>query len=137
MALTVAGRPVDNRVVICDTGFLRSSRYTIDIRDKGDHRFTTAPGRNPGRRHFSHTALDFEPFLLEDACQIPGGLILVKSEFAIAEHLIDHLLREDLQLVDLSDRITLQIIQDRTLLRPRWRGSDRCYHECNDEQGHP
>src|SRR5262245_35181791 len=137
MTFTVAGRFFDDRIVICDARFLRCSRNAIDIRDEGDHRLTTAPCRDPGRRHLSHTALNFESVLLEDAGQIPGGLILVKSEFAIAENLIDHLLSENLQLVDLPDRITLQVFQDRTLLRASRRGSDRCYHQSNDEQGHP
>src|SRR5262245_65603566 len=113
MALTVAGCSFDNGIMICHAGFLRCARDTIDIRDEGDHRFSTAPSRNPGRRHLSHSPFYFEPILLEDAGQIPGGLVLMKSEFAKAEHLIDHLLREDLQLVDLTDRITLQVIQDR------------------------
>src|SRR4029450_6988170 len=58
VSFSMTRRAGHNRIVISDTGFLRSLRYVIDVGPKRNHRLTRTPSRHPAGRHRSDAPLD-------------------------------------------------------------------------------
>ena len=67
VALSVARRSFDNRIVIGDSRLLRGSRDAIDVGDKRNDRLAAAVRRHPSRGNSSDAMLDLESIFLEDA----------------------------------------------------------------------
>jgi hypothetical protein len=82
-----------------------------------DHRFAAAVTRDPSRGNAGNAALDRKAIFLEDADDVARGLHFLKAQLAVAEDLVDHLLRESLPLVDFLNRLLLQTCQRRCFLR--------------------
>ena len=113
VALAVARRALDDRIVVRDAGLLRGLRNPVDVGPDRDDRLPAAPRRHPRRRNAGDAAFDLESVLLEDAREIFRGFDLLKAQLAVAEHLVDDLLRELAHRVDVGDGIFLQRVEFR------------------------
>ena len=113
VTLAVTGSALEERVVICDPGLLRSGRNAVDVGSKRDDRLPRPPGRHPGRGNAGDPFLDAEALLPQDGRQVLGCLELLKAEFAEAEHRVDHLLRELVQVLHAGDRLGLESAKPR------------------------
>ncbi len=112
----MAGRAFDDGIVIRDAGFLRSARDAVFIRDEGDDGFSAAVGRDPGRGNVCNSLFDLEAIFLENTGNVFRGFDFLEAEFAEAENLVNHLLREGLQFVGFFDGFVLQAVQGGRLL---------------------
>ena len=121
MAFAVAGRAVNDGIVVGDTGLLRRARDAVHIGDERDDGLAASPRRHPGRGDSGNAALDAEAVALENAGNVPRGLEFLEAELAVAVDLIHHLLGESLKLVHFGDRGLLQFIERRGLLRAQRR----------------
>src|SRR5262249_10250822 len=101
------------RVLVADARLLRGLRDAVDVRADRDHRLAAAPRRLPRGRNAADAALDAEAVLLEDGGDVLRGLELLEAELAVAEDLIDELLRELRARVDVGDRFFLHRLEPR------------------------
>src|SRR5712692_712596 len=111
MAFAVAGRAVNDGIVIGNAGLLRRARDAVNSGDERDGWLAASPRRHPGRGDFGNAALDAEAVLLENAGNVSRGLEFLEAELAVAVDLIHHLLGESLKLVHLGDGGLLQFIE--------------------------
>ena len=109
--LAVAGRPFDQRVVTGDAGLLRRLRDAVDVGPERDDRLARSPRRHERRRDAGDPFLHREAVLLEDVDQVAVGLDLLEPELAVAEDLVDHLLRELRAALDVGDRLLLEGVE--------------------------
>ena len=126
------GAPFDQRVVIRDARLLRRLRNAVDVGPERDHRLARAPGRHERGRNAGDALFDGEAVLLQDVDQVAMRLLLLEAELAVAEDLIDHLLRERRHAVDVGRRLGLEPIDARVDLRGR-RGAG-CTASCGERR---
>ncbi len=96
VALAVSRSSRDDRVVISDAGLLRGARNAVYVGDECDHRLTAAVCGDPRRGNPGRAVFHFESIFLQNPRYISRSLKFLKAQFAVAEDLIDHLLREGL-----------------------------------------
>src|SRR6185436_3638196 len=138
VAFAVSGRAFDHRLVPRDRRLLRRLRDAVDVRAERDHGLARSPRRHERGGNAGDAFLHREAVLLEDVDQVAVGLEFLEAELAVAEDLVDHLLRELRAAFDVGDRFLLQRVElrvaagfcRRVLLRER-RGDD----EGRDDQG--
>jgi hypothetical protein len=123
VTFAVAGRALDDRVVVGDAWFLRGLGYAVYVGDEGDNRFPRAVRGDPRRRHTGDAAVYLEAILFEDAGYVLRRLVFLESELAEAEDLIDHLLGKHPKAFDFGDCLALQISEGR---RGLGSGRDSC-----------
>ncbi len=116
VAFAVAWCAFDEGIVIRDAGFLRRARDAVFLRDESDDGFSAAVRRDPRCGNSRNSLFDFEAIFLEDAGNVFRGFDFLEAEFAEAENLVDHLLRESLQLVSFIDGFVFQRVQGGRLL---------------------
>ena len=100
--------PFDDRIMVCDSRFLRGLWNPVDITAQRDDRLAGSPGCYPRCRYSRDPFLDLEAILLERVDQVAGSLELLKAKLTITEHLIHHLSREILHLLDVRDGFLLE-----------------------------
>src|SRR5438093_5922182 len=103
--------PFDDGIVVRDPRFLRSLWNPVDVTAKRDDRLAGSPGCYPRRRYSRDPFLDLEAILLEGVGQVAGSLELLKAKLTITEHLIHHLRREVLHLLDVRDGFLFERVQ--------------------------
>ncbi len=113
----VPRRALDQWIVIRHAGLLRSARNAVEVGDIRYHRLPASVRRYPGRRNARNSSLHAKTVLFKDSRDVPRSLEFLKSQFAVAEDLVHHLLRERLQSVHFGDRFLLERRQFRGLLR--------------------
>jgi hypothetical protein len=143
-AAAMAGRPLDNRVVVRHPRLLRGLRNTIDIGTERDDGLTRAPRRHERGRYSRNPLLHGEPIGFQNVDQVTRRFEFLKPQLAIAEDLVHHPLNEFLARVDIRDGFFLQCVQPRIrvrrtvfrrlLLRERSR-SDRQREERREDEG--
>src|SRR5690606_5499475 len=135
--LAVTGCAFDQRIMVGDAGLLRGLRDAIDVAAERDHGLPRAPGGDPRGRYPGDSFLDRESVLTENADQVFRRLDFLKAELAIAEDLIDHLLRELRHGVHAGDGFTLQrselVVGDRLTLRFECWCEGACGESCEGE----
>src|SRR5687768_3585124 len=107
MALAMTWRALDDRVAVRDARLLRRLRNAVHIGPKRNHRLARTPPRRPCRRNAGDAAFNPETFLLENARQVLLRLEFLEPELAVAEHLVNHLLREVAHALDVGDGLLL------------------------------
>ena len=107
----MARRAFDHRLVIRDARLLRRLRNAVDVGAQRDHRLARSPRRHERGRNAGDAFLHAEAVLLEDVDQVAVGLELLKSELAVAEDLVDHLLRHLLPRLHVGDRFLLERVE--------------------------
>jgi hypothetical protein len=136
VTFAVPGRPLDEGCVIRDPRLLRGLRDAVDVGSERQHRLAATPGRHERRRDARDPFLHGEAVLAQDVDEVAVRLDLLEAQLAVAEDLIDHLLRERRHRVDAFARFALQPFDPRvgwgrrrgTVLRQRRGGS------CGGEQ---
>ena len=111
VSLSMSRRADDHRVLVSHTGLVARLRYVVDVRAQRDDGLRTggrAPHCNPRRRNADNAPRHGKAVLLEDPGEVPRGLLFLKSELRVAEHLIDHLLREGGHAVHQPGRLRLE-----------------------------
>src|SRR5262249_5653518 len=136
-------RAFDHRRLVADARLLRRLRDAVDVRADGDDGFPAAPRRLPRSRHAADATLHTEPVPLENAGDVSRRLELLKAELAVAEDLIDELLREHGARLDVGDDFLLELLEPR-VRRGRWSacrrlvggqaGVDRKRHDGDGEE---
>ena len=117
VALAVPGRAFDHRRVVGDAGLLRRLRDAVDVGAERDHRLARSPRRHERGRDAGDPLLHGEAVLLEHIDEVAVRLGLLEAELGEAEDGIDHLLGEDLHRLDVSDRVGLEPLGARIILR--------------------
>src|SRR6185503_435644 len=102
VAFAMAGRAFNHRLAVRDARCLRRLRNAVDVRSHRDDRLTVAPRRDEGRRNAGDALFDLEAVLPEHRDEVLRRLELLEAQLAVAEELIDHLLREVLELLDVG-----------------------------------
>src|SRR5207249_12006935 len=93
----------DDRIVVCDSRFLRGLWNPVYITAQRDDRLAGSPGCYPRCRYSRDPFLDLEAILLERVDKVAGSLELLKDKLAIIEHLIHILCLVVLHLLDVRD----------------------------------
>ena len=129
VTLAVARRSFNQRRVIRDARLLRCLRDAVDVGAKRDHRLARSPRRHECRRDARDPLLYREAVLLEHVDQIAVGLDFLEPKLAVAEDLVDHLLRELRAAVDVGDRFLLERLEpwigrSRGGILSEWDGDD-------------
>src|SRR6266705_4831838 len=103
--------PFADRIMVCDSRLLRGLWNPVDVTAQRDDRLAGSPGCYPRCRYSRDPFLDLEAILLERVDQVAGSLELLKAKLTITEHLIHHLSREILHLLDVRDGFLLERVQ--------------------------
>src|SRR5206468_11253536 len=103
--------PFDDGIVVRDSRFLRSLWNPVDVTAQRDDRLAGSPGCDTRCRYSRDPFPDLEAILLEDIDQIAGSIELLKAKLTITAHLIHHLRRKVLHLLEVRDGFLLDYVQ--------------------------
>ena len=94
MAFAMPRGAFDHRLDLRHARILRQPEQPVDVAAQCNHRAAFAPGGGEGGGNARRPARDLEAVLFKHVGKIFRGLDLLKPRLGIAEHLIDHHLRQ-------------------------------------------